>query len=105
MAINLSRYWFSPARLARRQYPGVGLEIQDKMAAVARTRSTVDYGWLWFIQPLFKLLKWIHSFVGNWGFHITTITFIVRGIMYPLTKCSTPPWRRRVCSAEDSGNA
>ncbi len=48
---------------------------------------TVDYGWLWFIsQPLFKLLKWIHSFVGNWGFSIIIITFIVRGIMYPLTK-------------------
>ncbi|MDI8746223.1 response regulator, partial [Salmonella enterica subsp. enterica serovar Montevideo] len=42
---------------------------------------------IWFIsQPLFKLLKWIHSFVGNWGFSIIIITFIVRGIMYPLTK-------------------
>nr|VXZ90525.1 Oxa1Ec [Klebsiella pneumoniae] len=48
---------------------------------------TVDYGWLWFIsQPLFKLLKFIHSFLGNWGFSIIVITFIVRGIMYPLTK-------------------
>ncbi|VEB52079.1 Inner membrane protein translocase component YidC long form [Salmonella enterica subsp. enterica] len=32
------------------------------------------------------MLKWIHSFVGNWGFSIIIITFIVRGIMYPLTK-------------------
>ena len=37
------------------------------------------------VVPL-KLLKWIHSFVGNWGFSIIIITFIVRGIMYPLTK-------------------
>ncbi|KNC11328.1 membrane protein insertase [Klebsiella sp. RIT-PI-d] len=66
----------------------VGPEIQDKMAAVApHLDLTVDYGWLWFIsQPLFKLLKWIHSFLGNWGFSIIMITFIVRGIMYPLTK-------------------
>ncbi len=66
----------------------VGPEIQDKMAAVApHLDLTVDYGWLWFIsQPLFKLLKWIHGFVGNWGFAIIIITFIVRGIMYPLTK-------------------
>jgi protein translocase subunit yidC len=66
----------------------VGPEIQDKMAAVApHLDLTVDYGWLWFIsQPLFKLLKWIHSFLGNWGFSIIVITFIVRGIMYPLTK-------------------
>lgn len=36
------------------------------MAAVApHTDLTVDYGWLWFIsQPLFKLLKFIHSFLG-----------------------------------------
>ncbi|WP_455426339.1 membrane protein insertase YidC [Dryocola sp. LX212] len=66
----------------------VGPEIQDKMAAVApHLDLTVDYGWLWFIsQPLFKLLKFIHSFIGNWGFSIIVITFIVRGIMYPLTK-------------------
>ncbi|ELQ6221535.1 membrane protein insertase YidC [Cronobacter turicensis] len=66
----------------------VGPEIQDKMAQVApHLDLTVDYGWLWFIsQPLFKLLKWIHSFLGNWGFSIIAITFIVRGVMYPLTK-------------------
>ena len=49
------------------------------MAAVApHLDLTVDYGWLWFIsQPLFKLLKFIHSFLGNWGFSIIVITFIV----------------------------
>ncbi|OSN00834.1 MULTISPECIES: membrane protein insertase YidC [Lonsdalea] len=66
----------------------VGPEIQDKMAAVApHLDLTVDYGWLWFIsQPLFKLLKFLHGFIGNWGFSIIAITFIVRAIMYPLTK-------------------
>lgn len=66
----------------------VGPEIQDKMAMTAQHLDlTVDYGWLWFIaQPLFKLLQFLHSFIGNWGFAIVVITFIVRGIMYPLTK-------------------
>ncbi|ASX25898.1 membrane protein insertase YidC [Candidatus Williamhamiltonella defendens] len=66
----------------------VGPELQDKMAVIApHLDLTVDYGWLWFIsQPLFKLLKFIHGFVGNWGLSIILITFIVRGIMYPLTK-------------------
>lgn len=66
----------------------VGPELQSEMAAVApHLDLTVDYGWLWFIsQPLFKLLKFIHAFIGNWGFSIIVITFIVRGIMYPLTK-------------------
>lgn len=66
----------------------IGPEIQDQMAAISpHLDLSVDYGWLWFIsQPLFKLLKFIHSFIGNWGFSIIIITFIVRGIMYPLTK-------------------
>ncbi|MBP6121659.1 MULTISPECIES: membrane protein insertase YidC [Providencia] len=66
----------------------IGPEIQSEMVEVApHLDLTVDYGWLWFIsQPLFKLLKFIHDYVGNWGFSIIVITFIVRGIMYPLTK-------------------
>lgn len=68
----------------------IGPELQEQMAAVApHLDLTVDYGWLWFIsQPLFKLLKWLYefSFIGNWGVAIIIITFIVRGLMYPLTK-------------------
>ncbi|PPI88353.1 membrane protein insertase YidC [Candidatus Pantoea edessiphila] len=66
----------------------MGPELQDEMAVLAPNLNlTVDYGWLWFIsRPLFKLLKFIHSSVNNWGFSIIIITFIVRGIMYPLTK-------------------
>lgn len=66
----------------------IGPKIQDKMAIVAPYLDlTVDYGYLWFIsQPLFKLLKLLHSFIGNWGVSIIVITFIVRGLMYPLTK-------------------
>ncbi|WMY95826.1 MAG: membrane protein insertase YidC [Arsenophonus sp.] len=66
----------------------VGPELQSEMAAIApHLDLTVDYGWLWFIsQPLFKLLKFIYGFIGNWGFSIIVITFIVRVIMYPLTK-------------------
>ncbi|CUX97117.1 membrane protein insertase YidC [Candidatus Hoaglandella endobia] len=66
----------------------LGPEIQAKMAAVAPYLDlTVDYGWLWFIsQPLFKLLKVINSYIGNWGFAIIIITLIIRGLMYPLTK-------------------
>lgn len=66
----------------------IGPKIQDKMAIIAPYLDlTVDYGYLWFIsQPLFKLLKLLHSFIGNWGVSIIVITFIVRCLMYPLTK-------------------
>ncbi len=66
----------------------LGPTLQDQMAdVVPNLNLTVDYGWLWFLsQPLFKVLKFLHSFVGNWGIAIILITFLVRGLMYPLTK-------------------
>jgi YidC/Oxa1 family membrane protein insertase len=66
----------------------LGPELQEKMATVAKYLDlTVDYGWLWFIsQPLFQLLKFLHRFVDNWGAAIICITFVVRGLLYPLTK-------------------
>lgn len=66
----------------------LGPKLQDEMAVVAKHLDlTVDYGYLWFIaQPLFKLLQFLHSLVGNWGVAIILITLVVRGGMYPLTK-------------------
>ncbi|WP_105215173.1 membrane protein insertase YidC [Pseudoalteromonas sp. T1lg22] len=47
----------------------------------------VDYGWLWFIsQPLLSLLKFLHSFLGNWGLAIIAITVLMKTALYPLTK-------------------
>ncbi|MBS3797003.1 MULTISPECIES: membrane protein insertase YidC [unclassified Pseudoalteromonas] len=47
----------------------------------------VDYGWLWFIsQPLLTLLKFLYSFLGNWGLAIIAITIVVKSLLYPLTK-------------------
>jgi len=66
----------------------VGPKIQKEMALVADNLDlTVDYGWLWFIaQPMFKLLLFFQSIVGNWGVAIILITFTVKGALYPLTK-------------------
>jgi len=66
----------------------LGPEIQSELQATAEHLDLiVDYGWLWFLsQPLFHLLTFIQSFVINWGFAIIIITFIVRGILFPLTR-------------------
>lgn len=66
----------------------LGPEIQsDLKATAAHLDLIVDYGWLWFLsQPLFHLLTFIQSFVGNWGLAIIIITFVVRGILFPLTR-------------------
>lgn len=66
----------------------VGPKLQNQMEATAPNLDlVVDYGWLWFIaKPLHTLLSFIQTFIGNWGFSIICLTFIVRGAMYPLTK-------------------
>lgn len=66
----------------------MGPKESDKLEAIHTDLDlTVDYGWLWFIsQPLFVLLKWLHSILGNWGVAIIAITIIVKSLMYPLTK-------------------
>lgn len=66
----------------------IGPKIQENMKLISSNLDLViDYGWLWFIsQPLFKLLQFIHNYIGNWGLSIILITLIIRLLMYPLTK-------------------
>ncbi len=66
----------------------IGPKNQDQMEITApNLELTVDYGWLWFISiPLFKIMEFIHGFVGNWGFSIIILTLIVRTVLFPLTK-------------------
>jgi len=51
-----------------------------------RLTDTIEYGWFTFIaKPLFLLLSYIHSLVGNWGWAIVIMTILIRLILYPLT--------------------
>lgn len=47
----------------------------------------VDWGWFyWFEKPLFYLLNWLFEKVGNFGVAIIIMTFIVRGLMFPIAQ-------------------
>ncbi len=46
---------------------------------------SVDYGWLWWIaQPLFWLLNFFYSYVGNWGWAIVLVTVMVKAVFFHL---------------------
>lgn len=50
---------------------------------------TVDYGWLTPVSaPLFWLLDKIHLVVGNWGWAIIILTFLIKLAFYPLSAAS-----------------
>lgn len=68
----------------------IGPKVQDLLKESApHLELTVDYGWLHMLaQPLFWLLKKIHSFVGNWGWSIILLTCLIKAVFYKLSKAS-----------------
>ena len=68
----------------------IGPKIQENLKATApHLELTVDYGWLTIIaQPLFWLLKFIHGYVGNWGWAIILSTCVIKAIFYKLSESS-----------------
>ena len=48
--------------------------------------NAIEYGWFTFAAaPLFKVLMWLESIFGNWGWAIVALTAIIRMLLYPLT--------------------
>ena len=76
------------AELGLRFYAGP--KTQSALSEIAdHLELTVDYGWLWFISmPLFYVLDFAHSLVGNWGVAIIILTIIVKLVLYPLSAMS-----------------
>jgi YidC/Oxa1 family membrane protein insertase len=68
----------------------VGPKDQKRLEAIAPNLNlTVDYGFLWWLAvPLFYLLDWFHSYVGNWGLAIILLTVLVKLVLYPLSAAS-----------------
>ncbi|MFQ6372532.1 membrane protein insertase YidC [Shewanella sp. YIC-542] len=66
----------------------VGPKDQAALSELSESLNlVVDYGVLWWLAvPIYKLMLFFHSFVGNWGLAIILITFTVRGILFPLTR-------------------
>ena len=62
------------------------INTKKLLKCLRRLELVVDYGWLWFIaQPLFWLLKFIHTYVGNWGFAIILLTILVKAAFFQLS--------------------
>jgi YidC/Oxa1 family membrane protein insertase len=48
-------------------------------------RAVVDFGWLGYIaRPLFLWLKWMNSFIHNWGWSILAQTLVINLALMPL---------------------
>ncbi len=56
-------------------------------AGVSNFGNAIDWGYFWFIEkPLFKLLDFLFKLFGNFGVAIIGLTFVVRGLMFPIAQ-------------------
>ncbi|OWU83998.1 insertase [Oceanicola sp. 22II-s10i] len=81
--------------------PGATVTTQTRMFAGAKEWETIreyqnekgvdrfvdaiDWGWFFFLtKPIFSVLHWLHSFIGNMGWSIIALTFLLKIILFPL---------------------
>ena len=91
-------YSLAPAVVA----PGQALTIETRLfagakekawldryedAGIAKLSKSIDWGWFeFFMRPIFGLLMFLFHTLGNFGLAIIALTFIVRGIMFPIAQ-------------------
>ncbi len=48
--------------------------------------DVIEYGFFTFLaKPMFQLLSFLQSYIGNWGWTIVTLTILLKTILYPLS--------------------
>ncbi|BAL26881.1 membrane protein insertase YidC [Azoarcus sp. KH32C] len=67
-----------------------GPQEQKNLSSITKGLDlVVDYGWLTVIAaPLFWVLSWVHSVVGNWGWSIILVTVAIKALFFPLSAAS-----------------
>ena len=65
-----------------------------ELASSPLVRS-IDFGWLSvLVVPLHRSLKWVYSWVGNYGFAIIAVTILINLIIFPLRHKSVVSMRK-----------
>ncbi len=63
-------------------------DYQDQLK-IEKFELLIDWGWLHFItKPMFTLLNWFYSLVGNFGIAILLVTVVVKLLFFPLANKS-----------------
>ena len=52
---------------------------------IDRFVDSIDWGWFFFLtKPIFILLHWLNSKIGNMGWSIIALTFVIKACLFPL---------------------
>jgi YidC/Oxa1 family membrane protein insertase len=66
----------------------IGPKQEESLVQVdPRLGTVINYGWYLFAviaKPLLIVLRWIHGFVGNYGWSIIILTILINMVLFPL---------------------
>ncbi|GAA4360433.1 membrane protein insertase YidC [Kangiella marina] len=61
-------------------------DLEQLEAAAPGLDKSLDLSWVWWIGlPLYKLMQFFFSFLGNWGLAIILVTMVIKTLLYPLS--------------------
>ncbi|RJL06830.1 membrane protein insertase YidC [Paracoccus aestuarii] len=61
----------------------------EENPGIQRFVDSIDWGWFHFLtKPIFRLLHWLHGIIGNMGWAIIALTFVLKTLVFPLARKS-----------------
>ncbi|MBV0892917.1 membrane protein insertase YidC [Paracoccus sp. Z118] len=65
------------------------LDAYQESPGIDRFVDSIDWGWFYFLtKPIFHLLHWLHGLIGNMGWAIIALTFVLKMLVFPLARKS-----------------
>ncbi len=69
--------------------------FEDLRAISPEATRVINYGMFsWLAVPLLGALKWVHGYVGNWGWSIIALTLLINFALFPLRHKSVVSMRK-----------
>ncbi len=66
-----------------------GAEVDPARPQIANFIESIDWGWFFFLtKPMFRLLHWLNGAIGNMGWAIIALTFVIKTLVFPLARKS-----------------
>jgi YidC/Oxa1 family membrane protein insertase len=70
-------------------------DVLEAVSSKLRLVRVINFGIFDFLAvPLLRALKWIHGYVGNYGWSIIILTFLINAVMFPLRHKSMVSMRK-----------
>jgi len=78
-----SRFFFGPKA------------FEDLRGISPEATKVINFGiFSWLAVPLLNALKWVHGFIGNWGWAIVVLTLLINTALFPLRHKSVVSMRK-----------